>query len=77
MYMYLLSGTDYGHSVDPTDSLSSYQIAMETECHKHSPSEESSHDHYTESKRMWKDVMTRHGREAKYWLEYAHMERYM
>ena len=51
---------------------------MEVRCHKHSRSEVSVHDddhHYTEAKRLWKDVMTRHGREAKYWLEYANMEK--
>ena len=40
--------------------------------YKHDASEESNQsNYYTEAKRLWKDAMTRHGREAKYWLEYA------
>ena len=78
MHIITSFSTDYGNSADPTDFLSRYQIAMETQCHKQDSSEDSSQsDHYTEAKRLWKDVMTRHGREAKYWMEYANMERYM
>ena len=68
---------DYGNSADPADSLSRYQIAMEIRCHEHSSSTDTTDDdhHYSVAKRLWKDVMTRHGREAKYWLEYAGMER--
>ena len=73
----MLSCAVYGNSADPTDSLSRYQIAMETQCHKHDVSEDSDQsDYYAEAKKLWKDVMTRHGREAKYWMEYAQMERY-
>ena len=70
--------TDYGNSADPADSLLRYQIAMETRCQKHASSSEDSgqSDHYTEAKKLWKDVMTRHGREARYWMEYAWMKRY-
>ena len=72
----LISFADYGNSADSSDSLSRYQIAMETQCHKHDTLEESDQsDYYTEAKKLWKDVMTRHGREAKYWMEYAQMER--
>ena len=72
----MLSCAVYGNSADPTDSLSRYQIAMETQCHKHDISEDSDQsDYYAEAKKLWKDVMTRHGREAKYWMEYAQMER--
>ena len=68
---------DYGNNGDPTDSLSRYQIAMEMQCHKHTPTTdaEQSQHYYSEAKTLWKDVMTRHGREAEYWMEYAHMER--
>ena len=70
--------TDYGNSGDPNDTLSRYQIAMEIQCHKHDTSEESDQsDSYAEAKKLWKDVMTRHGREAKYWMDYAKMERYI
>ena len=76
LYIYNFVLVDYGNSADPTDSLSRYQIAMEIQCHKQcSPEDSSQSDHYTEAKRLWKDVMTRHGREAKYWMEYAKMER--
>ena len=80
----MFSSIDYGNSADPTDSLSLYQIAMEIQCHKSSSSgtnedveKSDQSDHYAEAKRLWKEVMTRHGhgREAKYWMEYAKMER--
>ena len=53
---------------------------MEIQCHKHTPTTDScdaeqSKHYYNEAKTLWKDVMTRHGREAEYWMEYAHIER--
>ena len=50
---------------------------MEIQCHEHTPSDDTkSENHYSDAKSLWKDIMTRHGREANYWLEYANMERY-
>ena len=56
---------------------------MEIQCHKHMPTMDSCdaeqsqqcQHYYSEAKTLWKDVMTRHGKEAEYWMEYMFMER--
>ena len=56
---------DYGKDGDPTDSLSRYQASLEARCY----------GNMEEARRLWVDVMTRHGKQAQYWMEYAEIER--
>ena len=57
--------TDFGRHGDPTDSLARYQASLEARCY----------DNVEEARLLWSAVMSRHGRESHYWLEYAGMER--
>ncbi len=63
MYLWL----DFGKNGDPTDSLSIYQASLEARCY----------DNFEETRRLWTDVMKRHGKESEYWLKYAQLERYL
>ena len=56
---------EFGRYGDPTDSLSLYQARLESRCY----------DNLEECRFLWDDIMSRHGREAKYWIQYADMER--
>jgi len=56
---------DYGRDGDPTDSLSRYQARLEARCY----------DNMEEARFLWDDIMTRHRKQAEYWLEYAQLER--
>jgi hypothetical protein len=58
--------TEFGRHGDPTDSLSLYQARLESRCY----------DNLEECRFLSDDIMSRHGREAKYWVQYADMERY-
>ena len=57
--------TDYGKDGDPTDSLSRYPASLEARCY----------GNMEEARRLWVNVMTRHGKQAQYWMEYAEIER--
>ena len=58
---------DYGRDGDPTDSLSHFQAGLEARCY----------GKIEEARFLWDDIMSRHGREAEFWLEYADIERYI
>ena len=56
---------EFGRYGDPADSLLLYQTRLESRCY----------DNLEECRFLWDDIMSRHGREAKYWIQYADMER--
>ena len=60
-----VSSADYGRDGDPTDMLPRYHARLEARCY----------GNMEEVRFLWDDIMTRHGREAQYWLEYAELER--
>ena len=47
---------DFGKKGDPMDVLSSYQANVERDI--------------PDGRAIWDDIMTRHGRESQYWLDY-------
>ena len=55
----------YGKDGDPTDSLSRYQASLEACCY----------DNMEKARTLWVEVMSRHGKQAQYWMEYASIER--
>ena len=59
--------TVYGKDGDPTDSLSRYQASLEARCY----------DNMETARALWVEVMSRHGKQAQYWIEYASIERYI
>ena len=61
----LVPFAEFGRHGDPTDSLSLYQARLESRCY----------DNLEECRFLSDDIMSRHGREAKYWVQYADMER--
>ena len=63
----LSSCLDYGDHPDPQDSILRYQASIEARCFKN----------MEEARNLWEKVMSRHGREAEFWLEYAQLERYI
>ena len=56
----------YELSGDPSESLARYQARLEA--HHYGNMEE--------VRSLWDGIMSRHGKEAQYWLEYAQLERY-
>ena len=62
-----VSFIDYGRDGDPTDMLPRYHARLEARCY----------GNMEEVRFLWDDIMTRHGREAQYWLEYAELERFV
>ena len=65
--LWFVSSADYGRDGDPTDMLPRYHARLEARCY----------GNMEEVRFLWDDVMTRHGREAQYWLEYAELERFV
>lgn len=57
---------DFGKKGDPQDTLSRYQASLEARCY----------GNMEEARLLWTDVMTRHGNQAQYWLEFVELERY-
>ena len=55
----------FGREADSQDTLSRYQASLEARFYSN----------LDVARSLWTEVMTRHGREAKYWLEYANLER--
>ncbi|XP_064398817.1 squamous cell carcinoma antigen recognized by T-cells 3-like isoform X3 [Halichondria panicea] len=55
----------YGKDGDPTDSLSRYQASLEARCY----------DNMETARALWVEVMSRYGKQAQYWIEYASIER--
>jgi hypothetical protein len=55
----------YDREGDPMDSLSRYQASIEARCY----------GNMDEVRLLWTDVMSRHGNQARYWLEYIELER--
>ena len=64
VHVHVRSCTDFGRHGDPTDSLACYQASLEARCY----------GNLEESRFLWDDVMGRHGREARFWIQYAEME---
>ena len=65
--LWFVSSADYGRDGDPTDMLPRYHARLEARCY----------GNMEEVRFLWDDIMTRHGREAQYWLEYAELERFV
>ena len=65
--LWFVSSADYGRDGDPTDMLPRYHAHLEARCY----------GNMEEVRFLWDDIMTRHGREAQYWLEYAELERFV
>ena len=65
MHEVLISLLDFGQEGDPRDILSQYQASLEARCY----------GNMEEARILWDDIMSRHGREADYWLKYANLER--
>lgn len=57
---------DFGKNGDPQDILSRYQASLEARCY----------GNMEEARLLWTEVMTRHGNQAQYWLEFVELERY-
>lgn len=57
--------TYFGQEGDPRDILSQYQASLEARCY----------GNMEEARILWDNIMSRHGREADYWLKYANLER--
>ena len=55
-FFFFFCGADFGVHGDPKDLLSRYHATMATSA--------------AEGRSIWDNVMTRHGREAQYWLDF-------
>ena len=57
---------DFPKNTDFIDSLNCYEASVEARCY----------GSISKARTLWNDVMTRHGNQYEYWLQYIELERY-